>query len=293
MQENKLNVKSSALCWVVGFLCAQLMAAVVLSLVIVFSANSGADAESVSQLLKTDVGILISALAMDVTFVLIALLFNRKKNNQMFKKPTVKKVLFYILVAVVVFFMLAPIVNCFTEMLKGFGYVPNEIKVDNYWLGLISLVILPAVAEEIFMRGVIFKGLKPYGKLFSVLICAVMFAVFHVSLDQLLYPFLMGILLSSIMYFEDNVTYTILVHLINNLLALTTEYFGINLFVNSWWFVVLAIILMAIFVGALLYMLIKKNKPTKQASLIKIDWLCLGGSFLIMIIFWVVSSINI
>ncbi|MCQ2555912.1 MAG: CPBP family intramembrane metalloprotease [Clostridia bacterium] len=293
MQENKLSAKSSAFCWVIGFLSAQVVATIVLAIITIFVAKSGLDAEAVNSFIKTDVGMLASALAMDAMFVLVALLFNRKKNNKMFKKPTITKLLFYAFVAVVSFFALSPVVNCFTAFLKNCGYVPAELTINNYWLALISLVVLPAVAEEIIMRGVVFKGLKSYGKLFSVVISAVMFTILHGSLDQLLYPLLMGILLGTIMYYEDNVTYTILIHLISNFLALTTQYFGINLFVDSWWFVVLAIILLVAFVSVLLYMLIKKNKQTKQEKLNKTDWLCLGGSFAIMIIFWVLSSINI
>ncbi|MCQ2564675.1 MAG: CPBP family intramembrane metalloprotease [Clostridia bacterium] len=293
MQENKLNIKSSAFCWVIGFLSAQVMATISLAIITILAAGNGADEGAISTFIKTDVGMLISALAMDSLFILVSLLFNRKKNNTMFKKPTAKKILFYTLVAIVTFFALSPVVNCFTEFLKSCGYVPAELTINNYWLALVSLVVLPAVAEEIFMRGVVFKGLKPHGKAFSILISAVMFTILHGSLDQLIYPLIMGILFGTIMYYEDNITYTILVHVINNFLALTTQYFGINLFVNSWWFVVLAIILVAVIVTLLLYMIVKNNKQTKQEKFTKTDWLCLGGSFVIMIIFWVLSSINI
>ena len=63
-----------------------------------------------------------------------------------------------------------PIVVCFDTLLIKLGITLNtlsyELTTKNYFISLISLVIAPAICEELLFRGIIFSGLKSYGKSF-------------------------------------------------------------------------------------------------------------------------------
>jgi membrane protease YdiL (CAAX protease family) len=115
---------------------------------------------------------------------------------------------------------------------------------------------LPAVAEEIFFRGLITKALSVKGKVFAVLGSAVIFALFHASLEQLLYPFFMGIFL-AIMYLETkNLVIPIIIHFVNNLIAITLPTFEIE----NWILVIVGVIALSTLVGVYILWIWKKQK---------------------------------
>ncbi len=152
------------------------------------------------------------------------------------------------------------------------------------------MTILPAIAEELVFRGIIFKGLQKFSNTFAITISAIMFSLFHLSLEQTIYPILMGLVLAVIMCYENNIIYCIAIHLTNNLIALTLKYFNISLTFNHWSYYLIALACAIIFI-TLSTIIIKKLKTQKQkiegehkAYLI----ICTGIIFII----WLVTQIS-
>ena len=237
-------------------------------------------------------GILLSVLVTNAMLVLTFLIFNKKKDNKIISKPKFSKLLIYIGLTIVAYLMLTPIINSITVLFAKLGMQPTTISYDltpaNYFISLISLVLLPAVCEELLFRGLIFKGLKPYGKTFSIVVSALMFSIFHMSIEQAVYPFVMGLLFGVIMYNENNILYCIAVHFISNFTTLTLSYFGISLFTNHWSYYLIAILLFIAFI-AFIVMLIAKSKPIENKEPItKSNKVYLFGSMLFMIIIWLI-----
>lgn len=152
------------------------------------------------------------------------------------------------------------------------------------------MVIAPAICEELLFRGIIFKGLQKHGKVLSITISALMFSLFHMSISQTVYPILMGMLLAVIMYYENNIYYCIAVHLTNNFLSLTLSYFKINLIFNHWTYILLAIILLAVFLTLILTFTIKNNKNSEKQPISKTNLIILLSSLAIMILFWILVN---
>lgn len=81
-------------------------------------------------------------------------------------------------------------------------------------LALLSTAILAPVAEEIVFRGYMLNRLLSWFKEnHSTVITSVIFALCHVSLVWIVYAFLMGLLLSRVSIEEDNIAYSIALHL--------------------------------------------------------------------------------
>ena len=94
----------------------------------------------------------------------------------------------------------------------------------------------------------------------------------------------MGLLLSVIMYYENNIYYCIIAHLTNNFLSLTLSYAKINLIFNHWTYILLAIILCVVFLAIVLTFTFKNNKQIEKQKLSKSNLIYLCVSLAIVFI---------
>lgn len=266
MEKIKLTANDSSIAFAGGFLICQL--AVVFATIIAGVIAKIVNFEEIELFLQTASGYLILSFAMYGAMLFSFFLFNKNKENKILSKPNPIKIIVYILISIVAFFVLYPIVNCADSLISKLGIKLNTISYNlttaNYFISIISLVLLPAICEELLFRGLIFKGLKPYGKTLSIMLTSVMFAIYHMSISQLVYPILFGCLLTAVMYKENNILYCILMHTVNNFIALTFSYLNINLVFNHWTYILLAIILTLFFIVALILFICKIKTEEKQ-----------------------------
>lgn len=80
----------------------------------------------------------------------------------------------------------------------------------------IYAAVIPAVVEELLFRGTVCKSLTIYGKGTGVVISALLFALMHSNVEQLLYTFAAGLLLGWIYVETKNLVFPMLAHFINN-----------------------------------------------------------------------------
>ena len=296
MNKTKLTIKDSSLAFLSSFLLCQIGVAVVTCLAMIFYNLTKSDITNFTLFMNTAVGYLISALSLYIVMLLIFFFFNKGKENQISNKIKPAKLFIYIGIAIISFLSLYPIVTCVDSLLFKLGVkistLPYSLTTSNYFISLIPLVIAPAICEELLFRGIIFKGLKRHGKIFSIIISSLMFSLFHMSISQTVYPILMGMLLAVIMFYENNIYYCIAVHLTNNFLSLTLSYFNINLIFNHWSYIVLAIILATAFIACILYFAIKNNKAEDKMKLSTKEKIYLSASFAIMILLWCIINFS-
>jgi len=74
---------------------------------------------------------------------------------------------------------------------------------------------LAPITEELLFRGVILQRLQKYGKLFAIIISAVLFGAFHGNLAQGIFATFIGIVFAYIAI-EYSIKWSILLHIINN-----------------------------------------------------------------------------
>ncbi len=264
--ENKLTVKDSSIAFLTSVILCQFgtlfFAAISLIIVSIFGVKS----EVFLSFLDTALGSLLLSIFMDGLLVLAFFFFNKNKNNQITKKPTAKKLLLYVALAIGCYLLFYPIVTVVNSVIYKF-FPSNDLKYNltttNYFISIISMVILPAIAEELIFRGIIFKGLQKHSNTFAIIVSAVMFALFHLSLEQTIYPILMGIVLAVIMCHENNIIYCIAIHFVNNFITLTLKYFNISLVFKHWSYYLVALVCAVIFITLSIF-IIKKLKTSKQ-----------------------------
>ena len=112
-----------------------------------------------------------------------------------------------------------------------FGLPKNDaVPLQNnttlgFILNLLLLGVIPPICEELIFRGVIFKGLRNnFSKWASILLTALLFALMHQSVTQFVYPFMLGIVLTTLMEQTGNLLYPIILHLFNNLTTITIDF---------------------------------------------------------------------
>src|SRR5688500_5816517 len=90
------------------------------------------------------------------------------------------------------------------------------------------MALLPAVGEELFFRGALQKTLlrwnrKPW---LSILLSSMVFALLHGTFFKILPIFCLGLMLGTVYYVTSNIWYNIIIHFLNNALAVAAVYFA-------------------------------------------------------------------
>lgn len=226
--------------------------------------------------------LIISALISQGSFILTTVFIN-KTNKVSYSALKVKfnvdlkTILLCVVIAFVCFFGLFNLIEVVGFALDKIGYVSSSLSLPltNGWnlvLNLLLLGVLPAIAEELVFRGIIFNGLKnTKGNTFAVVISALLFALMHGNLAQLVYPFIMGLVFAIIVLRTGNLLCSIIVHMTNNFLVIIFSYiqvqtgFSLALTMN-WWGILIAIAI-AIVACVILYLLdrfVFKRKQKKE-----------------------------
>jgi len=109
------------------------------------------------------------------------------------------------------------------------GYSPPSVDVTiptfwHYVLVVFAMAVLPAIVEELVFRGVILHNLLRYGRVWAVIMSALLFSLFHMSPAQTVAQFALGILLAYLYLARGNMVYPMILHFINNFAILTYTY---------------------------------------------------------------------
>lgn len=97
----------------------------------------------------------------------------------------------------------------------------------DYLVALIVIAVLPAFFEELLFRGVMQQMLEQWSKSgwLAILITGFLFSAFHLSYYGFLPRFGLGIVLGLIFFYTRNMWLNVLLHFLNNAIAVTALYY--------------------------------------------------------------------
>ena len=115
-----------------------------------------------------------------------------------------------------------------TEMTEKFM---NVSTIGGILVNIFVMAIVPAVSEEMLFRGCIQKTLtdKMRNKFLAILISAFIFSAAHLEFYGLLPRFILGIILGYVFYYTGNILMSMLLHFINNSIAVIAGYIQFHL----------------------------------------------------------------
>ena len=138
---------------------------------------------------------------------------------------------------------------------------PSPIPVPDHFGSLIvSIVIvgvMPAVCEEIMMRGIVLPAYEIRGTKAGIVLSALLFGFMHGDIKNLVGPIFFGIVFGYLVVRTGSIFAGILAHFVNNAFAMTMEYlYGIywadHAFLNSFAFFLLMLVAsLVVFIAAL------------------------------------------
>ncbi len=119
----------------------------------------------------------------------------------------------------------------FIELLKIIGLKVNGVTLKTTNAGelvfaLVCVAVLPAVAEEVFFRSIILKGVTFKRVLPTVLFSGFCFALYHHNPAQTVYQFVVGVIFAYIAIASKSVLPTMILHFVNNAFVILFGYFA-------------------------------------------------------------------
>lgn len=95
-------------------------------------------------------------------------------------------------------------------------------------LQLLSICIIAPIFEEIFFRGIVLHGLKPYGNGFAIIISSLFFGMMHGSLLHNISMFICSLALGYLAIKTQSIIPGIIVHFLNNVLACVLTFLEVS-----------------------------------------------------------------
>ena len=173
------------------------------------------------------------------SLLVLAFLYSKYNKINIYKATSINKkinlyqILVVLGIAISSLILFTPLINYFDAVIHKIGYNNSSelpFKIDNWFKYIISIFVLgllPAVCEEVIFRGIIFNGIrKKYNIVVAVIVSAICFAVMHMSLQQLVYPLLLGVVLALIVYYTNSLRASMLTHFTNNFIVITLTFFS-------------------------------------------------------------------
>lgn len=212
---------------------------------------------------------------------------NYAKANQINFKINIWVLAIVVVIGLVCLYGFTPLINWFDHVVEGWGYNTSMSNDMIYSLinsplkliaGLLYIALLPAIVEELTFRGVITNGLKKQSIVTQIALSAVMFALMHQNLQQLIYQLFLGAIMAYIAVRCGSIIYTMILHFMNNAVILIVSYASKNAttivdYSNAWNVIlpfVFAILTIGIVIGLLFlidFILKKSDAKQKQNEL--------------------------
>jgi membrane protease YdiL (CAAX protease family) len=113
---------------------------------------------------------------------------------------------------------------------------PGEAETDFFVAymnlpGLLYVVILGPIFEEIMFRGAILRSLQPYGSNFAIVMSSLLFGAYHLVLSQGVFAFFVGLMLAYCTL-RFSIKWSMLLHVVNNAIAMAITYAHAGLFIE-------------------------------------------------------------
>ena len=171
------------------------------------------------------------------SFLAVVLFYNKVKKIKTAQATALNnrinflQIVLVLIVSVSSLFLFLPLVNMFDALIRLVGYSNSgslPFAINNWWsliVGLLVLALLPAICEEMVFRGVLYNGFKnSLGTKKAIIFSALCFCIMHMSLQQTVYPLILGIVLALIVYYTGSVKASILAHFFNNAIVILSNF---------------------------------------------------------------------
>ena len=210
----------------------------------------------------------------------------------------------YFLIAVLaafgLLFAVSPLNSLFSAFIRSLGYVPSQSVIpslEGWGLAgaLLVIAVLPALAEELLFRGVIFSNLRgSSGGAAAIFLSAFVFTLYHGSVEQTVYQFVCGCAFAFIALRSGSVAPSALAHFLNNgviivMQAFFTDESG-NLMMPGWAYaVVVPLAVVCLAAGAFMLFSDRNGGCRGERGQVKYFFAWGSAGMFVMALIWVLG----
>lgn len=150
------------------------------------------------------------------------------------KRIGVAQIAISLLLALLSIIAFLPVSNLFEYLFAKIGYSvePNypdfTSSVGALISGIVCLSILPAIGEELLLRGAFMRSQREMGTVYSLVVSSLIFALIHGSPTQFIYQLILGFITAYIVYISDSVYPSMIFHFTNNFTVVLFNYFALK-----------------------------------------------------------------
>ncbi len=116
------------------------------------------------------------------------------------------------------------ILGMFGELVLSTAPLPSTLAM--YIVSLLVIGVSPGICEEIMFRGTIMNAYSNLSKKKAIIYSAILFGIFHLNLQNLVGPILLGIIFGIMVSKTNSIYSSMLAHGLNNGIAMTIGYFA-------------------------------------------------------------------
>lgn len=164
-----------------------------------------------------------------ITFIFPAIIYliitkQSIKNVLKLNKLYFKDALLIILLA----FVCQPVMTFFSLISQFFfeneiGNFVTEIVASPYIILLLLIAVLPAITEEITIRGVVLSGYEDKNIYLAASITGLLFGIMHLDPQQFLYAAVLGFVLALVVRITNSIFASVLIHFLINGTSITLQ----------------------------------------------------------------------
>ena len=156
--------------------------------------------------------------------------------TKMNRAPKYAHVLWGCLATAFLVFCMTPLNRWLMDAIEAIGLKRPDVNLEKNVVGLLIVAcLLPCFTEEIVFRGTVAQSLEGNkNKLASLAISGALFALFHANPAQTVHQFVLGALLTLLVYRSGSLWTSVIVHFFNNafVVGLSYTYVGSDEFWN-------------------------------------------------------------
>ncbi len=139
--------------------------------------------------------------------------------------------------------------------------IPMALNGREVFLGIVAVVIIPAVLEEFWMRGIIFSAYNKSNTLAAIFLTSLLFALLHLKINEALGFLFMGIVASVVLVKCNSIYGAMVYHGFSNLTALLIDIYVLPYIEKNYIWPVFTLAVLG-FVAVVTLLLMQKNKMT-------------------------------